>query len=484
MAESTPPVRDRLLTTPDTAIITWPLTEDAYDTNGENLLIALNGNPISNGIGFIANGTNTRLSGDLPNWAISANAAISFHVVAKASGPVVDWREVAAGVETATAGSDTPKIELAFIKDPSNSSVGVFQLRAKSTSSSVVTKYLNRSNWRFEFRTPELIAQPLVQSLCWIDSTTLLFAVDTGSVNVLYRVDTTTGEYTGRASSTVYDHINSMHLAQDGTVWCQCVVGGFDQRKQLDLETSFSTGVITESASWNTGDVPTSSIAFATLEGIEYVLLSQFATSGTPRCYVFLKSQMAGIVNQADRVTRWRIGTAVQDLAFRPSDRKVYVSRSGGTAGGVIEAYDLATILNLTDDSTPTPLTVSHAPAVWSQGIDFHPTSHRAYVGSEGLYNVGDGISHSAIWSSNLTGPEDNSYLIDYLGSSMQVRLNGRLMHDFSHTAASTPNKISVGAHPSATSGQTGFLTSGTVRGVAIKSVPFTEAELLEIASG
>lgn len=233
MAESTPPVRDRLLTTPDTAIITWPLTEDAYDTNGENLLIALNGNPISNGIGFIANGTNTRLSGDLPNWAISANAAISFHVVAKASGPVVDWREVAAGVETATAGSDTPKIELAFVKDPSNSSVGVFQLRSKSTSSSVVTKYLNRSNWKFEFRTPELIAQPLVQSLCWIDSTTLLFAVDTGSVNVLYRVDTTTGEYTGRASSTVYDHINSMHLAQDGTVWCQCVVGGFDQRKQI-----------------------------------------------------------------------------------------------------------------------------------------------------------------------------------------------------------------------------------------------------------
>src|SRR5690606_20704671 len=100
----------------------------------------------------------------------------------------------------------------------------------------------NRCNWRFEFRTPEAIATPLVQSLCWLDEDTLLFAVDTGSTNILYRVDAATGEYTGRASSTTYDHINSMHVAPDGTVWCQCVVGGFDQRKQLDLVASFSSG--------------------------------------------------------------------------------------------------------------------------------------------------------------------------------------------------------------------------------------------------
>ncbi len=481
MAESDPPARDQLLEPVAPLAVAWPLTADGLDTDGGNALTALTGNPISAGIGFVANGYDTKLAGDLPASMQNATAPLSVHVIASAAGPSADWREVVCSVTTAV--NDTPKVEIAIVDDPTAASFGAFQLRAKASSSTVVTRYLNRCNWRFEFRTPEAIANPLVQSLCWLDEDELLFAVDTGSVNVLYRVDATTGEYTGRASSTTYDHINSMHVTPDGTVWCQCVVGGFDQRKQIDLATSFSTGAITESASWNTGDVPTSSIAFATLGGVEYVLLSQHATTGTPRVYVFLRSQMAGTVNQVDRVTRWRCGFNVQDLAFRPSDGKVYVSRSS-SAGGTVESYDLAALLLAADDSTPTPTVVSHAPARWPQGIDFHPVTDRAWVGSEGFQNVGDAIGHSAIWSSALAGAEENAYLVDYLGSTVQVRLNGRLMHDFAHTAANAPQKISVGASPAATAGQTGFLTAGTVRALAISSVPFTQAQLDALDAG
>lgn len=478
MPEYTPPARDQLLTPAAPFNVAWPLTADGLDTDGGNLLSQLAANPIT-GTGFVANGYDTKLVGDLPAAAQNAGAPISVHVIASAPGPADDWREVVCAVTTATV--DTPKIEIAVVDDPSVASVGAFQLRAKGSAASVVTKYLNRCNWRFEFRTPEAIAQPLVQSLCWLDASTLLFAVDTGSVNVLYRVDAATGEYTGRASSTTYDHLNSLHVAPDGTVWCQCIVGGFDQRKQIDLATSFSTGAITESASWNTGDVPTSSIAFATLGGVEYVLLSQHATSGTPRVYVFLRSQMAGMVNQVDRVTRWRCGFSVQDLAFRPSDGKVYVSRSG-SAGGTVEAYDLAALLLAADDTTPTPVVASHAPARWPQGIDFHPVTSRAWVGSEGFASVGDGISHSAIWSSALAGAESNAYLVDYTGGTMQVRLNGRLQHDFAHVAANAPQKISVGASPASVAGQTGFLTAGTVRALAISSTPFTQTDLDALA--
>lgn len=476
MPEYTPPARDQILSPVSPFNIAWPLTSDGLDTNGENILTPLASSPISSGIGFVANGYDSKLAGDLPSNAQSATAPITVYVRASVPGPSSDWREVVATVSTAPGGLDSPKIELALVDDPSVSSVGVFQLRAKPTST-VVTKYLNRCNWRFEFRAPEQIAQTLVQSLCWLDDDEMLFAVDCGTMNVLYRVDATTGEYTGRASSTTYDHINSMHVAPDGSVWCQCQVSGLDEIIQLDLTASFSSGAITEASRWNTGDVPVSSIAFATLGGVEYVLLSQHATTGTPRVYVFLRSQMSGTVNLVDRVTRWRCGYSVQDLAFRPSDGKVYVSRSG-SAGGTVEAYDLASILLAADDTTPTPAVVSHAPTRWPQGIDFQPTVDRAWVGSEGFQNVGDGIAHSALWSSALAGAETNAYLIDYTGGSIQVRLNGRLMHDFAHVSASTPTKVSVGAHPSATAGQTGFLTSGTVRALAIKSEPMTQAEL------
>ncbi len=481
MAESTPPTRDQLLTPAAPFTIAWPLTADGLDTDGGNALAPLAANPIASGVGFVANGYDTKLAGDLPVEAQSATAPLAMHVIASAPGPAADWREVVCAVTTTTV--DLPKIEIAVVDDPSNSGVGAFQLRTKPAST-IVTKYLNRCNWRFEFRAPEQIAQTLVQSLCWLDEDELLFAVDCGTTNVLYRVDATTGEYTGRASSTTYDHINSMHVAPDGSVWCQCQVSGLDEVIQLDLAASFSTGAITEASRWDTGDVPVSSIAFATLGSVEYVLLSQHATSGTPRVYVFQRSQMSGVVNQVDRVTRWRCGYSVQDLAFRPSDGKVYVSRSASAGGATIDSFDLAALLLAADDTTPTPTVASHAPTRWPQGIDFQPAADRAWVGSEGFQNVGDGISHSALWSSALVGPETNAYLVDYTGGSLQVRLNGRLMWESAHVVANAPQKVSVGASPSSTAGLTGFLTAGTVRALAIKSTPFTQTELDDLLVG
>lgn len=448
MSESTPPIRDQILATPP------PESETVVSTTSP----------------FTANGYDAKLVFDLPAWAQSASAPLAFHARATV-GTGIDWREVIANVSTAA--NDTPKLELAVVGNAT-------QLRAKGSAASVVTKSLCRTNWRFEFRAPEQIAQALVQSLCWLDSTTLLFAVDTGSVNVLYRVNATTGEYTGRASSTTYDHINSMHVDPDGNVWCQCQISGLDEVVQLDLATSFSTGAITEAARWNTGDVPVSSIAFATLGGFEYVLLSQYASSGTPRIYVFLRSQMSGTVNMVDRVKCFRVGLRVQDLCFRPSDGRVYVTRSA--SGDSVDSYDLSALLLVADDSSPTPVS-AQSPSVYPQGIDFCPADGRCWVGTEGWASVGDGIAYSALWSSALSGPEENAYLVDFTGTTIEVRLNGRLQHSFAHAAATTvPVKASVGAAPPATPGQTGYLTSGTVRSVAISSVPFTQAQLDALA--
>lgn len=479
MSEATPPVRDDLLPPQTTDQTTWPLTSDALDTDGGNALTGITTPPgVITPAGFAGNGYNARASGTLPAWAAVAAAKMSFHTIARAIAPpaVIAWREVGASVTTTT--NDTPKFELAVCDDQAGHSVGVFALRAYNGA--IVRKDLNRVGWRFEFRSPEPVAlgTPAPQALCWLDADTLLMVATRGSTSVLYRWDVPSQQYTGRASSTTLTHINSLHLAPSGgEVWLCTTTAAGDKRKRLDLATSFSTGAITTDSDWNTGDVPTSSLSFATVGSVEYALLTAFDMSGTSYCYVFLRSQMAGTVTQVDRVKRFVIGLRVQDLVQRVSDGLIYVSRA--LSPGKIDAYDLAAILVGADGATPAPVSTYPSPTILSEGLDFHPTTDRLWCCSEGILSAADLWSHCAVWSSALGAVgEDTSYLIDYIGGEVQVRLNGRLMHQFSHTPTVAPAKLAVCAAATSTAGQSGFLqTGGYVRSVAISSQPFTPTE-------
>lgn len=471
------PVRDQILASIVPAIITWPMTADELDADGLNPLTRLGASTPVTPQGFTANGYDTKLVGDLPAWAASATAPLHFHVIAKATAPAIDWREVVANVSTASV--DYPKLELSTQLHLGRT---IFALRTYN-GSTVTTTRLNRSGWRFEFRYPEKIGgvNVIPQGLCFIDASTLLLTGYAGSTSVIYRVDLTTGEYTGKATSTTHQHLNSIHRAQDGSIWLTSVVGGFDKRAPVDLATSFSTGTITTGTVWDTGDVPVSSLAFATVGGVECVLASQYQGAG--KIYVFLKSQMAGPVNQVDRVIRFYVGNGVQDLVQRASDGLLYVSRSDGSDR--VDAYDLAAILSAAvDDASPAVVSTYPHATEMAEGIDFHPTTDRLWVNTEGLTGTSD-RSHLAVWSTAMTGAEENAYLIDYIGGTLEVRVNGRLMVDgLLYTPGMAPAKIAIGAAPPNTAGQTGFMTAGTVRSVAIKSVPFTQPELDSLLVG
>lgn len=492
MPEYTPPTRDYPLGSTVPAAITWPLTADNLDTDGLNPLVTLPVNPAPFGPnGLIGNGVNgagnAKAVAALPAWAASSTADLSLFAIGKASGPSQIWRELVVSV-CQDIGNDKCKLELAVVDD-AVTTLGDWVLRCSNGVTTSLQKILCRVGWRFEFRTPEMVSSvPRPQALCWLDSSTLLLCSDIAGTSkcVLYRIDAATGEYTGRASSTTYRHPNGLHVDPDGGVWCVCSVGGFDKRKRIDLTASFSSGAITESGDWNTGDVPTSSIAFATLGGVEYVLLSQYATSGTPRCYVFLRSQMAGTVNQTDRVISFRVGFGVQDLVQRASDGLVYASRSAGS-GGLVQAYDLAAIIAAgVDDVTPTPVSVYPAATAWPEGLDFHPVTDRLWMCTEGLGTAGDSWSHSSVWSTAMTGSEENSFLVDYTRGEIQVRLNGRLQWQFDHSFASlpAPTHITIGAAVGAAPPLAAFMSAGVfVRNVAISSVPFTPTQLVALES-
>lgn len=493
MPENTPPSRDTPIGSETPAAIVWPLTSDVFDTNGGNAFTGP-GTAYITPDGFAANGNDARLQVAAPAWAAPARGNLHMFLRARHPGPAAHWRELVASV--IAPGNDPPKIELAMVDDPTHvpsTALGLWVLRCSSgtmtpTIANGGVKPLCRAEWRFEFRWPEMqpgsTTIPLPQALCFLDANTLLLAgYASSSYSVLHRVDLTTGEFTGRAKSTTYQHINGLHVDPDGGVWCVCRVGGFDKRKRLDLTASFASGEITESGDWNTGDVPTSSISFATVGGVEYALLSQYATAGSPKCYVFLRSQMSGTVNQSDRVKRFNIGLRVQDLVQRASDGLLYLSRNGSSGG--VQAYDLAAILAGPDDSTPAPVFVHSAATAWAEGIDFHPTTDRLWMCTEGYgTSTADLWSHCAVWSSALAGAEWNSFLIDWYRGEMNVSLNGRLQHRFTYNNAALADayQVAIGGAPFAPP-VGGYMSTGNVRNFALSSVPFTLAELAALES-
>lgn len=485
MAENTPPARDYPLGLAPQTKIEWPLLADSLDTDGGNALVPLMGDPIVDGVGFVASLNHgvdvTKLLADTPAPFVPAESPISLFAKVRKRAEVI-YNPTETFVCLGHPTSDRPKIELCVIDDVTNSVLPQFCVR----SWGMTNVLLGRAAWRFEFRAPEKLTGdlPAPQALCFLDAATLLLAVaEQGSdSSVLYRVDLTTGEYTGRARSDTYKHINSLHVDPDGVVWAVAWVSGADTRFSLDLAASFSTGAITAASTWSVTGVPTSSLSFATVGGVEYVILSAYATSGTPRAYVFPRTAMAGAASDADAVVNFRTGLYVQDTTQRASDGRLYASKSLTNAR--IDAYDLAAILAAgVNDTTPSPVATYPAPSTYCEGLDFHPATDRLWCATEGRAAVRDAHSHLAVWSAGLASTLDewNSFLIDYADGFWQVRCNGRLMTKFAFTANITNPavKLAVGASPATTfSMRQRVLYNGEVKALALSDVPFTAAQL------
>jgi hypothetical protein len=462
----------------------WPLTSNLSDTNGTNALAGLAANPTPIGAsGFIGNGTNAKLSGVLPAWA--QNAAADLALFARVRPPAtvaagLDVRETAVSVTNSTG--TAPKLELcATVANVAT----VVRLRALSGGSAVEID-LARVGWRFERRVPEKIAgvPPPLQCVCFLDDNTLLFACKEPCA--LYRMNLTTGEITGRALSSLHTIINSMHRAPNGDVWFQCTAAatGFDEVRRLDVTATFASGVVTESGAWDTGDVPVSMVAFASAGGVDYVVLGATQSSGTPRAYVFPASAAGTPVSIAAAVRRFRIGLRVQDMAYRPFTGRLHLIRWGGV--GFVEEYDFAAIMAGADDPAPAALSSFVAPSAFVEGLDFHPTTSRAYAGTEVNISA-QADSFGAVWSSELSGTEENAIQATRVGTALEVQLNRRLLVDGAEATLSvpstTPTRLAVGAPPNATAGGAGFLSSGGfVRAVALKSAAFSATDLDDLA--
>jgi len=391
---------------------------------------------------------------------------------------------------------DQPKLELAAVADAALSTLSQLALRTYA-GGSVQTFRLNRPGWRFEFRFPELVnnAAPAPQGLTFLDGDTLLLAChQADTVTVLYRVDVSTGEYTGRASSTEYIHLNSMHVRSNGEVWANAYVASLAQVRmiRLDLDTSFSSGDLTVDATWETTGLLTS-ICFAEFGGTEYALCQEYGTSGTAYLYVFLASQMSAPVVAGDRLKRFDLGLRVQDVCVRSADGLLYVSRNSaqGSASsyGWVQSYDIAAAITSAADGAALSAIATYPHAtLLCEGIGFRPSDGRLWSATEGHTTVGDSLGHCAVWSSQVPQiPEANDYLADLHSTGLlEIRVNGRLMHTATGIVPLTSaTRLAIGGPPSASAGLTaGFMSAGVVRDVALKDGLFTLDEIAAIDAG
>jgi hypothetical protein len=487
MPENTPPGRDYPPGLAPQFMIEWPLTADEFDTNGGNALVPLMGAPIVPGVGFVAslnhNVLTTKLLADTPPEFVDARAPFTLAVTVRKRAEVIYGTETFVCLGHTT--SDRPKVELCAIDDPTNSVQAQFCVR----SWGMTNVYLGRANWRFEMRTPEMLRGALTvpQGLCFLDGGTLLYTADEDgtSSTILYRVDLTTGEYTGRARSNTLLNCNCLATDPDGNVWGVAWPASSPARVfKIDLATSFATGVITEATTWSvTGDaIGIASIAFATVGGVEYVLLTEFAHTGTARSFVFLRSKMTAPADAVvDRVLKFVCGYNLQGFAQRPSDGMLYASRSDDR----IDRYDIAAIITAgVDNTTPSPVTMRCAPAQRCEGLALRPSDGRLWVGTQArqLQARRDVWSHCSIWSCDLdSDAEWNSFLISYRDGLWDVRCNGRLMLTwyFFANISNPALKLAVGASPATTHAvRQRVLYNGEIRKLALTLTEFTAAQL------
>ncbi len=501
------PARDVLQvpTGPNTNQIVWPLTYDEEDVSGYSHLTRTLGSAIT-ASGFYGNGVDSRLlfgTDLMPTWQDAANE--SFSLFARVTPGIWSGAAIEALLSLGANGSDQPKIELCKLADSSNAAVG--QLALRIFNGSIQTIRMQRLGWRFEFRVPETLGAvlPFSQALMFLDNTTLLVAGHWNDIQTwLYRFDLTTGECTGKATTTEFQHIGGLGKYTDGSgthVWA-CYNFNFESI-ELDLPRSFLCGEIHIKARWSHPPLQANAgISFLTTGGQDYVLLSQFANDGVTQVFVwvFLRSQMSApvdpfLIGAGGRVARYDIGQTIQSTTVRTSDNRLYATRNRaqgvapGSGWGNIQSYDLATAIAAApgnDSTILSPILTVDTPSQFPEGIDFRPSDNRCWMNTEGLAAAGDLREWSgAIWSGDLSSAAvPTEILVDFNGATntYEVRQEGRLFGSFALTPSTAPNRLSIGANPNAAAGwNTGFAFDTLIRAVALKDRAFTAAEITSL---
>lgn len=484
-----------------TLFVVLPLTYDEDDYDASMTWTRQGASPHVTPDGFEGNGWNARLlSTTIPTWMTTAGRRLVLHGSVK----FYDQRPMNASGDTvvhvganSSGVSPNPKLALKVLQDPDSAQHAYLALQ--TYTSSLQTMPLARPHWKYEAQYPQLTSggfEVRPQALHFIDGNTLVVAGHyQDNETRVHKIDLTTGDVTGQFTfgTSTFRHVASFAKNAAGEVWAVDYETG--RTLKIDLDASFTAGTAVILANWNTSILnKVSGIEFITVSGTEYVLIAEYATSGTPYLYVIPASQMVdgATFAVANRYKRFPVGRNAQGIAVHSGH--LWASKNWDLATvtrfGWMERFnDIATFISGQPDGTALSTILSQtltAPSEYCEDIKFHPTTGHLWTMTEGWQGVGDWDGFLSIWSSPADGTiVENHVTAFYNGTgTVSVKLNNKPASSASWTPTTTVAAVSVGGPPQPTADIANGFFKGYVKNVRFQNKEMTDAEYDDTIDG
>lgn len=488
--------------TPTSGKITIPLTYDEQDGNGNVTLERTGLAPWITDGGFVGDGYSARykLSGnDVPDFLKSQNGSVTMHASVRAIRARSN-RDVVLSIGEDTSAAN-PKLELCIVNDTQIINSGVPNLAVRTYSGTTRTTRLLRGNWTYGFRFPELLfegnlARP--QACVFISDTQLLISCHYNDVlSRVMIVDVNTKNVIGQFDfPSPYLHIASAAIRpSNGTLWFGDYATG--RLLQVDLASSLDTGVAQVQINYSFSAVTGfGAIEWVNIDGTEYLLVGEYATTGTRYLYVVLGSSIldGGSFTIASRYRRYVLGTINRNQGVCFHEGKLYVASnrvtSSGIATGDITRWDIETaIRSQADGAVLTYEKKWNAPSQYAEDLSFSPVTGEVWTSSEGYSAVADQKGWLAYWHTKLGDVDDaftpeNHVSVRYEGGHVSIKINNQEFDDFDSENGAIPETISIGGLPTASPGTSSGFFVGTVRNIVIQEEAFTGDDYEDAISG
>lgn len=479
--EAEPPVDvpDEEIDQPDADALMVPLIYDEVDEALVPLTWTRQGDgPRITSAGLLGDGYEARLraTAGLPAFATSNSGALYLRATIAIYGGARGSRDVVASVcvNDATA---NPRLELCVLDD--STITGEPMIAARSYTGSVQTQRMARKDWRFMMTHPEKTnsgfdATP--HAVCLLNGELYVGAHYESNFSRVHRCDALTGalQSTFQMSDT---HIGALtERESDGTLWAVDADSGL--LYNVDLEASFLAGTMVALDTFDLSAIADlGSVQWVTVgtdeEAVEYLLVAEFATSGTPYLYLIAAEDVidSGTFTSGDEIKRLQLPNQVRGVDYK--EALLYIASQNDPTGGLIRVIDFDTWVSSGTDGelwSVYDTDVTHYPPTEQVGSISFDAAGTMWSVTEGLATSGDADEFLAVWTSTLTWPQDNICSLFYDGAgTVTIRMNDKLFTTKAWTPTPTPACVVIGGPPQAAADDNAGFFIGTVRNVLVQ---------------
>lgn len=482
-------VPDEEIDQTDAGAIIVPLIYDEADEAVAPLTWTRQGDgPRITSAGMLGDGYEARLraTAGLPGFATSSSGALLLRATIALYGGARAARDVIASVcvNDATA---NPRLELCVLDDPTI--VGEPMLAARSFTGSAQTQRMARKDWRFVLTHPEktnssFAATP--HAVCVFDGDVFIGAHYAGNFSRVHRCDASSGALLSTFQMGAGDtDIGALTVREsDGTLWA--VDSDSEMLYSIDVDASFLAGSMVALSTFDlTALTAIGSAQWVTVgtdeDAVEYLLIAQYATSGTPYLYLIDAADVTdgGAFTPGDELKRLQLPNQVRGVDYK--EGLLYIASQNDPTGGLIRVIDFDTwVASGTDGQlwSVYDTEVTHYPPTEQVGSISFDDAGTLWSVTEGLATSGDATEFLAVWASPLTGPVANICSLFYdAAGTVTIRMNDKPFTSMSWTPTPTPACIVIGGPPQAAAGDNAGFFIGTVRNVVVQGSDYNPAD-------